>query len=124
MRESSLRPVFARAFIQRRPEHSGDWTADRGDPPWDTRIQDPAAGKEHYSRAHIGHTDIEHEKTYSTQKANLTHVCRGEDTSLKTAHRSIATAMLLASCALPTFAQVEGEHISVSSAHPIAAIQD
>src|SRR5258708_23785482 len=48
-----------------------------------------------------------------------------EDMSLKSAHRSIAIAtMLLASCALPTFAQIEGERISASSAHPVAAIQD
>src|SRR5580692_10482809 len=48
-----------------------------------------------------------------------------EDTSLKSARRSIAIAtMLLASCALPTLAQIEGERISVSAAHPVAAIQD
>src|ERR1700683_5014271 len=50
-----------------------------------------------------------------------------EDTSLKSARRSIAiasAAMLLASCALPLFAQTEGHHIAVSSAHPVAAIQD
>ena len=27
-------------------------------------------------------------------------------------------------CALPSFAQTEGNHIAVSSAHPVAAIQD
>jgi alpha-L-fucosidase len=46
---------------------------------------------------------------------------------LKSAHRSIAivtTAMLLAIFAPPSFAQVEGEHIGVSSTHPVAAVQD
>ena len=36
----------------------------------------------------------------------------------------VTTAMLLTCVAPPSFAQVEGEHISVSSAHPVAAIQD
>ncbi len=44
---------------------------------------------------------------------------------MKSAPRSIAiAAMLLTSCALTAFAQVEGERIAVSSAHPVAAIQD
>ncbi len=44
---------------------------------------------------------------------------------MKLAGRSIvATTLLLASCAMPLFAQVEGEHIDVSPAHPVAAIQD
>ena len=45
--------------------------------------------------------------------------------NLKSAHCVIVTAaLLLAGSVLPTFAQVEGERISVSSAHPVAAIQD
>ena len=44
---------------------------------------------------------------------------------MKSTCRFIAVAaMLLAWCALPSFAQIEGEHIAVSSAHPVAAIQD
>ncbi len=45
--------------------------------------------------------------------------------NLKSVHSAIiTTAMLLAYVAPPSFAQVEGEHIGVSSAHPVAAIQD
>src|SRR3984957_14896736 len=36
----------------------------------------------------------------------------------------VTTAMLLTCVTPPSFAQVEGEHISVSSTHPVAAIQD
>jgi alpha-L-fucosidase len=44
---------------------------------------------------------------------------------LKLACRSITlTAALFASSVLPSFAQVVGEHIAVSSEHPVAAIQD
>ncbi len=45
--------------------------------------------------------------------------------TLNSVHSAIVTtAMLLACVAPPSFAQVEGEHIGVSSAHPVAAIQD
>src|ERR1700733_12876879 len=45
--------------------------------------------------------------------------------NLKSVHSAIVTtAMLLTCVAPPSFAQVEGEHISVSSAHPVAAVQD
>ncbi len=48
-----------------------------------------------------------------------------EDMSLKSAPRYLATAaLLLSSCSLPSFAQIEGERIAVSPAHPLAAIQD
>jgi alpha-L-fucosidase len=44
---------------------------------------------------------------------------------LKSARRLISVAAtLLALCALPSSAQTEGNHIAVSSAHPVAAIQD
>jgi alpha-L-fucosidase len=44
---------------------------------------------------------------------------------VKSAHCSIATAaLLLTSWALPSAAQLEGHRIAVSSAHPVAAIQD
>jgi len=35
-----------------------------------------------------------------------------------------SAALLLTSYSLPSYAQIEGEHISVSAAHPVAAIQD
>ena len=44
---------------------------------------------------------------------------------MKSAGRFIAVAAtFLAWCALPSSAQTEGHHIAVSSAHPVAAIQD
>jgi alpha-L-fucosidase len=38
--------------------------------------------------------------------------------------RILAAAVALSTFALPSFAQIEGEHIAVSSSHPVAAIQD
>ena len=43
---------------------------------------------------------------------------------MKLVQSAIVTTMLLACIAPPLFAQVEGEHIGVSIAHPVAAIQD
>lgn len=43
---------------------------------------------------------------------------------LKSFRSAIVSAVLLTCVAPPSFAQVEGEHIGVSSAHPVAAIQD